>query len=104
MPTATPGLFEAEVSRIVSEMGIDEQTFLGLGIDDWIILWVSLLGVLAGYIVGTWLIRRALPWAVARTPTELDDRLLEAAGPRTPLAGGTLSISFGHHTADLCWR
>ncbi len=30
-------------------MGVDEQTFLGLGIDDWIILGVSLLGVLAGY-------------------------------------------------------
>ena len=82
-------------------MGVDEQTFLGLGIDDWIILGVSLLGVLAGY---TWLIRRALPRAVARTPTELDDRLLEAAGPRTSLAGDTLSIAFGHHTAYFCWR
>jgi hypothetical protein len=82
-------------------MDVDEQTFLGLGIDYWIILGVSLLGVLSRY---TWLIRRALPRAVARTPTELDDRLLGAAGPRTPLAGGTLSIAFGHHTADLCWR
>jgi len=80
-PTAAPGLFEEEVSHVVSELGIDEQTILGLGIDDWIILGVSLLGVLAGYLIGTWLIRRALPRAVARTPTELDDRLLEAAGP-----------------------
>jgi small-conductance mechanosensitive channel len=80
IPTAAPGLFEEEVTRVVSELGIDEQTILGLGIDDWIILGVSLLVVLAGYIVGTWLIRRVLPRAVARTPTELDDRLLEAAG------------------------
>ncbi|MFC1997095.1 mechanosensitive ion channel family protein [Chloroflexota bacterium] len=81
IPTVAPGVFEEEVSRIVTEIGVDEQIFLGLGIDDWIILGVSLLVVLAGYIVGTWLIRRALPRAVARTSTELDDRLLEAAGP-----------------------
>lgn len=81
IPTAAPGLFEEEVSRVVGELGIDEQTFLGLGIDDWIILGVSLLVVLAGYLVGSWLIRRALPRAVARTATELDDRLLETAGP-----------------------
>ncbi len=81
IPTATSSLFEEQVSHIVSEMGVDEQTFLGLGIDDWIILGVALLGVFTGYIVGTWLIRRALLPAVARTPTELDDRLLEAAGP-----------------------
>lgn len=79
-PTAAPGLFEEGVSRVVSELGVDEQTFLGLGIDDWIILGVSLLVVLAGYLIGTWLIRRALPRAVARTPTELDDSLLEASG------------------------
>jgi len=82
-------------------MDVDEQTFLGLEMFDWIILGGLLLGVLAGY---TWLIRRALPRAAARTHTELDDRLLKAAGPRTPLAGGTLSIAFGHHTADFCWR
>jgi MscS family membrane protein len=81
MPTAAPGLFEEEVSRIISEMGVDDQSFLGLGIDDWIILGVSLLLVLAGYLVGSWLIRRVLPRTVARTPTVLDDRLLEAAGP-----------------------
>jgi small-conductance mechanosensitive channel len=80
IPTATPGVFEEEVSGIVSKMGVDDQTFLGLGIDDWIILGVSVLLVLAGYLVGTWLIRRELPRAVARTSTELDDRLLEAAG------------------------
>jgi hypothetical protein len=100
MPTATPGLFEEQVSRIVSEIGVDEPMFLGLETFDWIILGVSLLGVLAGY---TCLIRRAQPRAVARTHTELDDRLLKAAGPRIPLAGGTLSIAFGHHTADFCW-
>jgi len=49
VPTAAPGVFEEEVSRIVTQMGVDEQTFLGLGIDDWIILGVSLLVVLAGY-------------------------------------------------------
>lgn len=80
VPTVKPGLIEEEVSRLVSEIGVDEQTFLGLGIDDWIIFGISVLGVLAGYIFGTWLIRRALPRAVMRTPTQMDDRLLEASG------------------------
>ena len=34
IPTATPGLFQEEVSGIVNQLGVDEQTFLGLGIDD----------------------------------------------------------------------
>ena len=36
--------------------------------------------MLAGYLIGTWLIRRVLPRAVRRTPTEFDDRFLEAIG------------------------
>ena len=74
------GLAE-EVSRIAGERGLTGETYLGLAIEDWINLGVSLLIVLAGYLIGTWLIRHALRRLVKRTTTKLDDRLLEAAGP-----------------------
>ena len=48
--------------------------------EDWINLGVSIILVLAGYLVGTWLIRWLLPRVVRRTSTDLDYRLLEAAG------------------------
>ena len=40
-----------------------------------------LLFVVLGYLVGTLLIRRILPPIARRTPTDLDDRLLEKLGP-----------------------
>jgi small-conductance mechanosensitive channel len=81
MPTATPGVIAEQISRIAREAGLAGETFLGLGIDDWINLGFSLLIAAAGYLVGTWLIRRVLHRIVKRTQPELDDRLLEAAGP-----------------------
>ena len=44
-------------------------------------LGIALLIVLAGYLVGTWLIRGVLPPVVQRTSTKLDDHLLRAIGP-----------------------
>jgi small-conductance mechanosensitive channel len=57
------------------------ESFLGLPVEDWISLGIALLIVLAGYLVGTWLIRRVLPRLVQRTGTKLDDHLLRAIGP-----------------------
>jgi small-conductance mechanosensitive channel len=47
---------------------------------DWINLGISLLYVLIAYLIGTWLIRWLLPRLVRRTPTVLDDRLLQTSG------------------------
>ena len=80
VPTATPGFLAEEISRIAEETGLAGETFLGLAAEDWIVLAVSLLLVLFGYLVGTWLIRRVLQRAAQRTATDLDDRLLELAG------------------------
>ena len=82
MPTATPGVLAEEVSRIARERGLAGETYLGLAVEDWINLGVSLLIVLAGYLVGSWLIRHVLRRLVKRTTTKIDDRLLEAAGPK----------------------
>jgi len=80
MPTATPGFLAEGVYQIAEETGLAGESFLGIAVEDWIVLVISLLLVLAGYLVGTWLIRRLLPRAVKRTDTELDDRLLDLAG------------------------
>jgi MscS family membrane protein len=80
MPTATPGFLAEEASRIAEQTGLAGESLLGVAFEDWIVLAVSLLMVLAGYLVGTWLIRRVLPRVVQRTPSDLDDRLLGIAG------------------------
>jgi MscS family membrane protein len=80
-PTATPGLIQQQVEEIVEAVGVAGRTFLGLSVVDWVNLLVSLFYVVAGYLLGTGLIRYLLPLLVARTRTEFDERLLEAVGP-----------------------
>jgi small-conductance mechanosensitive channel len=69
------------VTDIVASAGLSKVTFLGLATDDWINLGLSLGIVLAGYLGGTFLIRRVLPPMVKRTPYTVDDELLKAVGP-----------------------
>jgi MscS family membrane protein len=80
VPTATPGVIQQQVATLVARAGLTRTKVLGLAVTDWIALVVSLLLVFAGYLIGTWLIRRILPRFVRRTPTEFDDRFLAAVG------------------------
>jgi MscS family membrane protein len=79
-PTATPGRVEKQVEDLVENVGLGRASFLGLSIVNWTNLAISLLYVLAGYLIGSWLIRRVLVKVVQRTVTEFDDRLLRAIG------------------------
>lgn len=80
-PTGTPGPIADQVDRLTQSLGLTQTAFLGLSATDWINLLISVLLVLAGYVLGTLLIRRWLPAVVRRTPSTLDDELLKAAGP-----------------------
>jgi MscS family membrane protein len=80
-PTATPGLIARGVEEVAAETGLAYTYVLGLSTSDWINLGISLLFVVLGYLVGTLLIRRILPPIARRTPTDLDDRLVERIGP-----------------------
>jgi small-conductance mechanosensitive channel len=80
VPTATPDVLAERISEIVQETGLSGRTLLWLGLADWANLGISLLFVLLGYLVGTWLTHRLLPRLVRRTETVLDDRLLQASG------------------------
>jgi len=79
VPTATPDALTEEIIQIVQETGLSQKTLFWLGFADWINLGISLLYVLAGYLIGTWLIRWLLPRLVNRTKTNLDDRLLQVS-------------------------
>ena len=79
MPTATPDALTEGVSQIAQETGLSEKSFFWLSIADWINLGISLLFVLIGYLIGTWLIRWLLPRLVKRTKTNLDDLLLQVS-------------------------
>jgi small-conductance mechanosensitive channel len=77
-PTATPGRIELQVEELAETVGLAQTSFLGLSVVNWTNLAISLLYVLVGYLIGTWLVRYILPRVVRRTGTEFDDRLLEA--------------------------
>jgi len=79
-PTATPDRIERELEELVETVGLARTTFLGLSVVNWINLAISLLFVVVGFLIGTWLIRSVLPRTAKRTPTEFDDRFLEAIG------------------------
>jgi small-conductance mechanosensitive channel len=75
-PTVTPGPITAEVERLFGQP--DSPTFLRLETADWANLFISLLLVVAAYVIGTWLIYWALARVVHRTQSELDDLLFKA--------------------------
>jgi small-conductance mechanosensitive channel len=79
-PTATPDAIAEAAEAVAQETGLTDTTLLGLSIVNWFNLGGSLLLVLAAYLLGTWMIRWLLPRLVARTKTDLDDRLLQVAG------------------------
>jgi small-conductance mechanosensitive channel len=80
MPTATPDLIAEGVERVTEATGLAGESFLGLKVEDWINLVISMLLVVIGYLVGTWLILSILRRLVRRTTTRFDDRFLEAVG------------------------
>ena len=81
VPTPIPGLLTELVSEVVGSTKVARQSILGLTIEDWINVGVSLVMVVIIYLLGTWLTKSVLRRVVRRTPTEFDDEFLEAIGP-----------------------
>ena len=80
IPTATPDRLQRAVSEVTGRVGLDQVSILGLAPENWLDLLTSVLIVLVGYFLGTWLIRSLLPRLARRTSTEFDDRLLAIVG------------------------
>ena len=81
IPTGTPGPIVSGVEQLTSEVGLAWTVFLGLRAADWINLGISLLLVLVGYLLGTWLVRRLLPRLALYTSNEFDDAFVRQSGP-----------------------
>ncbi len=94
VPTAEPDLFTEGVAQVAKATGLAGESFLGLAAENWINLGVSILIVLIGYVIGTWLIRIALRRLVRRTATKVDDRFLEALGSGLRWLVAVIALSF----------
>ena len=70
------------VSDFASKNGLDQIFFLGLSVEDWINIALSILFFLIIYIFGKFLIYRGLKEVLKRTSIESDDALLEEIRPQ----------------------
>jgi small-conductance mechanosensitive channel len=70
------------VSDLASQFGWDQIFFLGLSVEDWINLAISILLFFLIYILGRWLINRVLRGALKRTKIEKDEEFLDLARPQ----------------------
>ena len=101
VPTATPDALAEGVSEVLQETGLSRKTLLWLGYADWINLGISLLFVLAAYLIGTWLVRWLFPRLVHRTKTVLDDQLLQASGDELCWLAVVLILRFATNRLDF---
>jgi len=103
VPTATPDALAEGISEVVRETGLSGKTLLWLGYADWINLGISLLFVLAAYLIGTWLIRWLFPRLVRRTKTVLDDRLLQVSGSELRWLAVVLILRFATNRLNFIY-
>ena len=76
IPTPTPGRIEQSVDNVADRMGWSGDTFLGLSAIGWADFIAAVLIIVAGYFVARILVNRVLVSLAKRTPTGLDDALL----------------------------
>lgn len=80
------------VSDLASMYGWDQIFFLGLSVEDWINLALSVLFFLLFYLFGRWLINRVLRGALRRTKIEKDEEFLEHIRPQINWLVLTLAV------------
>jgi small-conductance mechanosensitive channel len=81
-PTATPDRAAQTVSQFTRAIGLGRTSFLGLGVEDWINLGISLVIVLAGFGIGSLLTGALLRWIARRTSAQVGEAITKAIGPR----------------------
>jgi small-conductance mechanosensitive channel len=81
LPSPTPGRVDQEIAEITAELGLSGKSFLGITVEDWINVGVSILIVLVGYFLVARLLTVILRWVVRHTSTELDDALIRHMEP-----------------------
>jgi small-conductance mechanosensitive channel len=81
VPTPTRGRVDQGIGEITSELGVSGRTFLGITVEDWIDIGISVLIVLLGYFLAVRLLTVVFRWLARRTSTELDNRLVKHLAP-----------------------
>lgn len=82
------------ISDIAARHGLDSIYFLGLSVEDWINLAVSILFFLGIYYIGRWLLLRVLKQLLKRTPIEADVELLDLLKPQINWFVITIGLQF----------
>ena len=77
VPTSTPDRIDRKIEYITTQTGLTGRTFLGLPIEYWINLIISILIALAGYFIVIKLLTKLLTRLVNRTEEKLDDEILD---------------------------
>lgn len=80
VPTPTPGPLDQKIEEIAEATGLAGKTFLGLTIEDWINIAISVLIVIIGYFVGTKLVAELPKWITQNTSLEVSDDALKDIG------------------------
>lgn len=93
-PTATPGPLVELVEEVTELTGFGRRVIFGLSGADWINLIISILIVIVGIYVLTHVFFLVIQRVVKRTPSEFDDRLLEALGSQLRTFLGLVIIQF----------
>ncbi len=99
-PPSAKELFTVEgpvtqwVSDFTARNGWDQIYFLGLSVEDWINLALSILFFLLIYISGKWLFYRGLKEILKRTSIESDEEFLEVVRPQINWLVLTIALQF----------
>ena len=80
VPTPEPGPVARKISEFTAAQGLTNQSFLGLSADDWSLLILAALFVLAGYFFLTFLLNRLLKRLVSKTSMQANDRSVPPSG------------------------
>ena len=79
-PTRAAGPVERQVDQLAAETGLQDKSFLGLTVEDWINLAISALLVVLVYLVGVRLLFGLLRRVADRTSSKFDDAFLDTIG------------------------
>jgi putative Mn2+ efflux pump MntP len=89
------------ITTALEETELAGTVFLGLTIESWISIGISILAFILLYLLGLWLIRRPLTSLVRRTPTEIDDAFLPTIQSPLKALVAVFSLDFSVNRLDF---
>jgi MscS family membrane protein len=80
VPTPTPNLVDQKIEELAEAAGLTGKTFLGLSIDNWINIGISVLIVIIGYFISYKLIAELPKWITQYSSLEVREDTLKDIG------------------------